>query len=44
MSWLKVIAIAAWFGWAIYNVTVAFICDGTVSPGYWPPVTQCYPK
>lgn len=28
--------------WALYNVSVTFTCDGTPSPFYWPPVTQCY--
>lgn len=27
--------------WAVYNVVVTFTCTGTVSPFYWPPVTQC---
>lgn len=27
--------------WALYNVVVATTCTGTVSPFYWPPVTQC---
>ena len=28
--------------WALYNVVVTFTCEGSVSPAYWPPVTQCY--
>lgn len=27
--------------WALYNVVVATTCTGSVSPFYWPPVTQC---
>jgi len=37
MKYIFVLIVA----WTIFNGYTALTCDGTVSPFYWPPVTQC---